>query len=176
MQRLPLAVARLTQFAVRRLLGATRRMHLGGCRCNQQSSLLAPLAVSDALRFPAITAVGNPYGDEHGVFGDNQFRYALLSLAACEAPLQLQIGGYRCEDPAALTASACRSVAALLSYAACALRLSGCSSTSADGCAADAAVARSYGMILCAGSALCELGLHFPPLLWDSHCGESAGA
>lgn len=41
-------------------------------------------------------AVGNPYGDEHGVFGDNQFRYALLSLAACEAPLQLQIGGYRC--------------------------------------------------------------------------------
>ena len=29
------------------------------------------------------------------MFGDNQFRYALLSLAACEAPLQLQIGGYR---------------------------------------------------------------------------------
>ena len=39
---------------------------------------------------------GNPYGDEHGVFGDNQFRYALLSLAACEAPLQLRIGGFRC--------------------------------------------------------------------------------
>ena len=30
------------------------------------------------------------------MFGDNQFRYALLSLAACEAPLQLHIGGYRC--------------------------------------------------------------------------------
>ena len=30
------------------------------------------------------------------MFGDNQFRYALLSLAACEAPLQLHVGGYRC--------------------------------------------------------------------------------
>ena len=39
---------------------------------------------------------GNPYQDENGVFGDNQFRYALLSLAACEAPLQLNIGGFRC--------------------------------------------------------------------------------
>ena len=29
------------------------------------------------------------------MFGDNQFRYALLSLAACEAPLQLHIGGFR---------------------------------------------------------------------------------
>ena len=38
---------------------------------------------------------GNPYQDENGVFGDNQFRYALLSLAACEAPLQLNIGGFR---------------------------------------------------------------------------------
>eukprot|EP00891_Asterochloris_glomerata_P008981 jgi/Astpho2/8981/fgenesh1_pm.00133_%23_25_t len=36
---------------------------------------------------------GNPYADEHGAFGDNVFRYTLLSLAACEAPLQLNIGG-----------------------------------------------------------------------------------
>ncbi len=40
---------------------------------------------------------GNPYADEHGAFGDNVFRYTLLSLAACEAPLQLNIGGYRQE-------------------------------------------------------------------------------
>ena len=40
-------------------------------------------------------AAGNPYQDSNGVFGDNQFRYALLSLAACEAPLQLNVGGYR---------------------------------------------------------------------------------
>lgn len=45
---------------------------------------------------PSYHRAGNPYGDQHGVFGDNQFRYALLSMAACEAPLQLPIGGYRC--------------------------------------------------------------------------------
>ena len=38
---------------------------------------------------------GNPYADEHGAFGDNVFRYTLLSMAACEAPLVLPIGGYR---------------------------------------------------------------------------------
>ena len=38
---------------------------------------------------------GNPYADEHGAFGDNVFRYSLLSMAACEAPLQLHIGGFR---------------------------------------------------------------------------------
>jgi len=32
---------------------------------------------------------GNPYGDAAGVFGDNQFRFSLLSLAALEAPLHL---------------------------------------------------------------------------------------
>lgn len=42
---------------------------------------------------------GNPYQDANGVFGDNQFRYALLSLAACEAPLQLHIGGFRWGAP-----------------------------------------------------------------------------
>ena len=42
-----------------------------------------------------IAVAGNPYQDSNGVFGDNQLRYALLSLAACEAPLQLHVGGYR---------------------------------------------------------------------------------
>ncbi|KMZ65071.1 Starch synthase [Zostera marina] len=37
---------------------------------------------------------GNPYGDENGAFGDNQFRFTLLSHAACEAPLVLPLGGY----------------------------------------------------------------------------------
>jgi starch synthase len=41
-------------------------------------------------------AAGGLYTDEHGVFGDNQFRFALLSLAACEALLVLNIGGHRC--------------------------------------------------------------------------------
>ena len=41
-------------------------------------------------------SAGNPYADEHGAFGDNVFRYTLLSMAACEAPLLLPIGGYRC--------------------------------------------------------------------------------
>jgi len=41
---------------------------------------------------------GNPYGDEHGVFGDNQFRYALLSLAgvrgsAAAADRRVQVRG-----------------------------------------------------------------------------------
>ena len=39
---------------------------------------------------------GGLYTDAQGVFGDNQFRFALLSLAACEAPLVLNIGGHRC--------------------------------------------------------------------------------
>lgn len=38
---------------------------------------------------------GNPYADQYGAFGDNVFRFSLLSMAACEAPLQLNIGGYR---------------------------------------------------------------------------------
>nr|AJG44455.1 soluble starch synthase [Lilium davidii var. unicolor] len=37
---------------------------------------------------------GNPYGDANGAFGDNQFRFTLLSHAACEAPLVLPLGGY----------------------------------------------------------------------------------
>ncbi|CAK0737501.1 hypothetical protein CVIRNUC_000923 [Coccomyxa viridis] len=47
---------------------------------------------------PSYHRAGNPYQDSNGVFGDNQFRYALLSLAACEAPLQLHIGGYRTDE------------------------------------------------------------------------------
>lgn len=34
----------------------------------------------------------NPYGDENGPYGDNQFRYSLLSKVACEIPLQLDFG------------------------------------------------------------------------------------
>ncbi|KAK9830206.1 hypothetical protein WJX72_010297 [[Myrmecia] bisecta] len=36
---------------------------------------------------------GGLYGDAHGVYGDNQFRFAMLSLAGLEAPLQLNLGG-----------------------------------------------------------------------------------
>eukprot|EP00898_Chlorokybus_atmophyticus_P005620 jgi/Chlat1/6059/Chrsp4S06337 len=43
---------------------------------------------------PAYHRAGNPYGDSRGAFGDNQFRFTLLSLAAAEAPLQLKLGGY----------------------------------------------------------------------------------
>ncbi|KAG2499011.1 hypothetical protein HYH03_003197 [Edaphochlamys debaryana] len=38
---------------------------------------------------------GTPYGNAGGTYGDNLFRFSLLSLAACEAPLLLHIGGYR---------------------------------------------------------------------------------
>lgn len=47
---------------------------------------------------PSFHREGNPYGDENGAFGDNQFRYTLMSLAACEAPLVLPLGGYNYGD------------------------------------------------------------------------------
>ncbi|GLT48244.1 hypothetical protein SLA2020_218800 [Shorea laevis] len=43
---------------------------------------------------PSYHRPGNPYGDSHGCFGDNQFRFTLLCHAACEAPLVLPLGGY----------------------------------------------------------------------------------
>lgn len=43
---------------------------------------------------PSYHRPGNPYGDAAGVFGDNQFRFSLLSLAALEAPLHLPELGY----------------------------------------------------------------------------------
>ncbi|KAJ8751910.1 hypothetical protein K2173_000656 [Erythroxylum novogranatense] len=43
---------------------------------------------------PSYHRPGNPYGNGHGAFGDNQFRFTLLSHAACEAPLVLPLGGY----------------------------------------------------------------------------------
>ncbi|KAJ4726671.1 Starch synthase, chloroplastic/amyloplastic [Melia azedarach] len=43
---------------------------------------------------PSYHRPGNPYGDSNGAFGDNQFRYALLCYAACEAPLVLPLGGF----------------------------------------------------------------------------------
>jgi len=48
---------------------------------------------------PCFHRAGNPYGDDNGTFGDNQFRFCLLSMAACEAPLNLNIGGYRHGSP-----------------------------------------------------------------------------
>uniref|UniRef100_A0A383VM81 starch synthase n=2 Tax=Tetradesmus obliquus TaxID=3088 RepID=A0A383VM81_TETOB len=41
---------------------------------------------------PCYPRPGGIYADEHGVYGDNQFRYQLLCLAAMEAPLQLPLG------------------------------------------------------------------------------------
>ncbi|KAK9802897.1 hypothetical protein WJX73_003216 [Symbiochloris irregularis] len=38
---------------------------------------------------------GGLYGDTAGTYGDNQYRFALLSQAALEAPLQLQLPGGR---------------------------------------------------------------------------------
>ncbi|CAJ1974406.1 unnamed protein product [Sphenostylis stenocarpa] len=43
---------------------------------------------------PSFHRPGNPYGDKFGTFGDNQFRFTLLSHAACEAPLVLSLGGF----------------------------------------------------------------------------------
>ncbi|KAE9608863.1 hypothetical protein Lal_00020601 [Lupinus albus] len=43
---------------------------------------------------PSFHRPGNPYGDKFGTFGDNQFRFTLLSYAACEAPLVLPLGGF----------------------------------------------------------------------------------
>lgn len=43
---------------------------------------------------PSYRRPGNPYGDSHGAFGDNQFRFTLLCHAACEAPLVLPLGGF----------------------------------------------------------------------------------
>lgn len=42
---------------------------------------------------PVFHRAGNPYGDEAGAFGDNQFRFTLLALAGCEAPLNLTLDG-----------------------------------------------------------------------------------
>jgi starch synthase len=35
--------------------------------------------------------MGTPYGDSHGEFGDNQFRFTLFTYAALEAPLQVSM-------------------------------------------------------------------------------------
>eukprot|EP00897_Mesotaenium_endlicherianum_P002200 jgi/Mesen1/2007/ME000147S01096 len=43
---------------------------------------------------PSYHRPGTPYGDTRGAYGDNQFRFTLLSHAACEAPLQLPLGGF----------------------------------------------------------------------------------
>jgi len=44
---------------------------------------------------PTFHRNGNPYGDTRGAFGDNQFRFTLLSMVACEIPLQCDFGDPR---------------------------------------------------------------------------------
>eukprot|EP00892_Ulva_mutabilis_P008623 jgi/Ulvmu1/6132/UM027_0110.1 len=41
---------------------------------------------------PSYRRPGGMYGDENGVYGDNQWRFRLLCHAALEAPLQVQLG------------------------------------------------------------------------------------
>ncbi len=66
------------------------------------TSKLAPgqepdaIIMDDEQQWPEDAGVPE-YADEHGAFGDNVFRYSLLSMAACEAPLHLNIGGFRSE-------------------------------------------------------------------------------
>lgn len=45
---------------------------------------------------------GTPYGSASGPFKDNLFRFSLLAMAACEAPLVLNIGGYHFGTPPGL--------------------------------------------------------------------------
>eukprot|EP00793_Prasinoderma_coloniale_P003127 PRCOL_00006594-RA len=42
---------------------------------------------------PVYQREGNPYGNSYGAFDDNQFRYVLFTMAACEAPLIVPCGG-----------------------------------------------------------------------------------
>ncbi|KAK3260327.1 starch synthase, partial [Cymbomonas tetramitiformis] len=54
---------------------------------------------------PAYRRPGNPYGDENGAYGDNLFRFVLLSLVACEIPLQMELGGYTYGDKCVFVAN-----------------------------------------------------------------------
>jgi len=47
---------------------------------------------------PSYHRDGGPYGNAYGAYGDNLFRFSLLSLVACEVPLQLELGGYNYGD------------------------------------------------------------------------------
>uniref|UniRef100_A0A061R363 starch synthase n=1 Tax=Tetraselmis sp. GSL018 TaxID=582737 RepID=A0A061R363_9CHLO len=49
--------------------------------------------------------MGTPYGDANGEFGDNQFRFTLLSYAALEAPLQIPLGGFPYGDEVVFVAN-----------------------------------------------------------------------
>ncbi|BDA44490.1 Soluble starch synthase 1, chloroplastic/amyloplastic [Coccomyxa sp. Obi] len=115
---LPIALAarghRVMVIAPRYMNGKSDKLYEGafdtGCRVNLDMGACGQQEVaffhqhSDHVDWvfvdhPSYHRPGNPYQDENGVFGDNQFRYALLSLAACEAPLQLNIGGFRSGEP-----------------------------------------------------------------------------
>ena len=44
------------------------------------------------VKHPLHEREGGLYGDDVGTYGDNQFRFTLLSHAACEAPLKIDFG------------------------------------------------------------------------------------
>ena len=54
---------------------------------------------------PSYVREGTPYGNEYGAYGDNLFRFSLLSLVACEVPLQLELGGYAYGDKCVFVAN-----------------------------------------------------------------------
>ncbi len=53
----------------------------------------APRAAQVFVDHASYQRVGGLYADAFGVYGDNQFRYALLCLAGLEAPLHLSLAG-----------------------------------------------------------------------------------
>lgn len=83
-----------------KLLDVTTQLDLGECGLQEVSFYHQHKDNVDFVfvDHPVYHRAGNPYADEHGAFGDNVFRYTLLSMAACEAPLVLPIGGYRSGD------------------------------------------------------------------------------
>jgi len=78
--------------------GVTATLNLGNCG-PQQVKFFHQRSEEDNVDWvfvdhPSYHRPGNPYGDAAGVFGDNQFRFSLLSLAALEAPLHLTDLGF----------------------------------------------------------------------------------
>ncbi|CAI7900549.1 unnamed protein product, partial [Closterium sp. NIES-53] len=109
---LPLALAarghRVMVVAPRYMNGVTDKLYAGAfdCQCRIKCFLSEGEhevaffhEFRDGVDFvfvdhPSYHRPGTPYGDSRGAFGDNQFRFALLCHAACEAPLQLPFGGF----------------------------------------------------------------------------------
>ncbi|CAI5981317.1 unnamed protein product, partial [Closterium sp. NIES-65] len=109
---LPLALAarghRVMVVAPRYMNGVTDKLYAGAfdCQCRIKCFLFEGEhevaffhEFRDGVDFvfvdhPSYHRPGTPYGDSRGAFGDNQFRFALLCHAACEAPLVLPFGGF----------------------------------------------------------------------------------